>query len=55
MRHLTLSILVTLAVLLGSAGVSWSEEVRTDPEDLANEFIESRNWNGFNNKGKENE
>ena len=56
MRNLTATICLTIAVLLGSAGVSWSADPETDPEELAIEFIKSRNWIvGVNNVGQENE
>jgi len=52
MRHLTAIICLTLAVFLGSAGVSWS----ADSEDLAKQFALDQKWVvGVNNAGQKNE
>ena len=52
MRKLTATICLTLAVFLGSAGVSWS----ADSEDLAKQFALDQKWVvGVNNAGQKNE
>ena len=52
MRKLTATICLTLAVLLGSAGMSWGG----DSEDLAKQFALDQKWIvGVNNAGQKNE
>ena len=52
MRHPTAIICLTLAVLLGSAGMSWGG----DSEDLAKQFALDQKWIvGVNNAGQKNE
>ena len=52
MRKLTATLCLTIAVLLGSAGMSWS----ADSEDLAKQFALDQKWIvGVNNAGQKNE
>ena len=52
MKNLTATLCLTIAVLLGSTGVSWGD----DSEDHAHKFVESREWVvGVNNADQKNE